>query len=117
MSILPGGSNMIGNTIDILRGNQKRVDDKNSIDDEEEYRARLQDFKALGDMKVQRFEEYWKLFPELAGRFVFVGDDGQADLLAAEKMLGMTDENGLPLVAFCAIHAVCPGPKPLVPSK
>merc|ERR1711874_323187 len=33
-------------------------------------------------------------------------------------MLGMTDEKGSPLVAFCAIHAVCPEPdQSLGPSK
>merc|ERR1712061_931133 len=64
--------------------------------------------------------EYWKLFPELAGRFAFVGDDGQGDLLVAEMLLRLKDEDGTLLLAFCAIRAVHPYRKsdePLVPAK
>lgn len=75
-------------------------------------------YDQLGEKKVERIKEYAQLFPEYAGRFVFIGDDGQADLKAAEEMLGLTighlgplvaNTAGLksdtPLLAFAAIHA------------
>lgn len=67
MAILPGegGVQMGLNTIRVLTGNYTR----------------------LGETKVARMKEYALLFPDYAGRFVFIGDDGQADLAAAEQML------------------------------
>jgi len=46
-------------------------------------------YSSLGKTKVMRMLEYASLFPEYAGRFVFIGDDGQADLEAAQEMLGL----------------------------
>eukprot|EP00931_Biecheleriopsis_adriatica_P077285 TRINITY_DN50878_c0_g1_i1.p1 TRINITY_DN50878_c0_g1~~TRINITY_DN50878_c0_g1_i1.p1 ORF type:complete len:498 (-),score=94.42 TRINITY_DN50878_c0_g1_i1:38-1531(-) len=118
LAILPGGSHLIENTIKILKGNQKVVTRSSTLENISEYQKRLRKFQALGEKKVQRFEEYWRLFPELAGRFVFIGDDGQADLTAAERMLEMKDESGLPLLAFTAIHTVSlEPPLHLVPTK
>eukprot|EP00930_Biecheleria_cincta_P070737 TRINITY_DN58350_c0_g1_i1.p1 TRINITY_DN58350_c0_g1~~TRINITY_DN58350_c0_g1_i1.p1 ORF type:complete len:730 (-),score=109.51 TRINITY_DN58350_c0_g1_i1:402-2591(-) len=99
MSILPGAE-----------GTWKAV--KNA------WRVLTGDYNQLGETKVERIKEYAQLFPEFAGRFVFIGDDGQADLKAAEEMLGLTVSSlgplvgntaGLkadtPLLAFAAIHA------------
>jgi hypothetical protein len=118
LSILPGSTNIISNTIDIIKGNQKHVEDQNDINDLEEYQARLMAFRVLGESKVHRFEEYWRLFPELTGCFAFIGDDGQADMLAADAMLSLRDDDGQPLIAFCAIGAVRPTPDTyIVPAK
>lgn len=67
MAILPGadGFEMIANTFNILRGR----------------------FSNLGVTKLERFKEYVALFPDYAGRFVFIGDDGQADMVAGIEML------------------------------
>merc|ERR1712083_571038 len=97
---------MGNNTLHILDGNKHIINTTDEKDDVEEFRERLECFRAIGEQKVVRFEEYWRIFPELAGRYCFLGDDGQADLLAMEKMLGMKNESGEPLLAFCAIHAV-----------
>jgi len=76
-------------------------------------------YTRLGTTKVARVVEYAALFPEIVGRFVFIGDDGQADLEASLQMLGLTapasgaqEGNGeVPapeqfLLAFVAVHAV-----------
>lgn len=83
-------------------------------------------FDNLGELKVVRVLEYSVVFPDYAGRFVFIGDDGQGDFDAAMKMLslkigqgqplGMTLKHGessrlavdssMPLLAFVAIHSV-----------
>jgi len=71
-------------------------------------------------MKVVRMLEYSALFPEYAGRFVFIGDDGQGDFDAAADMLTLTvgqgrkygggsrsaAERAMPLLAFVAVHSV-----------
>ena len=41
----------------------------------------------LGTRKVERFKNYCRLFPELAGQLVFFGDDGQADFSVAAPAL------------------------------
>ena len=41
-------------------------------------------YSRLGEVKVNRVKEYAALFPEYVGRFVFIGDDGQGDMKAAE---------------------------------
>jgi hypothetical protein len=65
-------------------------------------------YEELGRKKLQRLEEYVRLFPEWAGQFVFIGDDGQADLAVAGDVLSMVDlETNIPLFAFVAIKAVC----------
>merc|ERR1712039_132267 len=96
MSVLPGGTALVENTLRILEGNRKTIDTENDVPDEQEYRSRLECFRAIGEQKVERFKEYWRIFPELAGRYCFIGDDGQADLLAMEQMLPMKDESGQP---------------------
>merc|ERR1712107_28967 len=87
-------------------GGNSKYSDTNDIPDEQEYRERMEAFRAIGEMKTQRFNEYWRIFPELAGRYAFIGDDGQGDLLAVEQMLGLKNESGKYLLAFCSIHAV-----------
>jgi len=77
-------------------------------------------YSSIGKAKVARLREYAQLFPDLAGRFVFIGDDGQADMEAAEEMLDITTPGppGCPerrLVAFVAVHAVCQGELYAVP--
>lgn len=67
-------------------------------------------YRKLGVTKLTRMKEYALLFPDYAGRFVFIGDDGQADLAAAEQMLRLTTSifrrmDGVPLLAFVAIKA------------
>eukprot|EP00929_Paragymnodinium_shiwhaense_P117038 TRINITY_DN8715_c0_g1_i1.p1 TRINITY_DN8715_c0_g1~~TRINITY_DN8715_c0_g1_i1.p1 ORF type:complete len:760 (-),score=100.95 TRINITY_DN8715_c0_g1_i1:329-2608(-) len=80
-------------------------------------------FSQLGAVKVTRLQEYSDLFPEYVGRFVFIGDDGQGDLIAAEEMLGKAvprpswlpavpaslssarHSATIPLVAFVAVKA------------
>merc|ERR1712232_624062 len=73
-------------------------------------------YSSLGQTKVARVVEYALLFPEYAQRFVFLGDDGQADLEASEEMLGMRCPSlkgcrseawsNHFMFAFVAIHAV-----------
>ena len=41
----------------------------------------------LGTRKAARFENYVRLFPDLAGQLVFFGDDGQADFAVAAPAL------------------------------
>merc|ERR1712110_1061955 len=48
---------------------------------------RLNQMKGIGETKVQRFKQYLQLFPDCAGFYVFLGDDGQADISAAYEML------------------------------
>lgn len=93
MAILPGegGAQMALNTIRVLAGNYER----------------------LGITKLARMRQYASLFPDCMGRFVFIGDDGQADLAAAEEMLQLTsvpsraglDRGSTPILAFVAIKA------------
>jgi len=105
MAILPGeGSsmNVAMNALLVLTGN----------------------YSSLGKTKVMRMLEYASLFPEYAGRFVFIGDDGQADLEAAQEMLSLdtrdlqnsrsrsgtrprlsSEAAPTALMAFVAIHA------------
>eukprot|EP00408_Alexandrium_pacificum_P048850 CAMPEP_0171268666 /NCGR_PEP_ID=MMETSP0790-20130122/59794_1 /TAXON_ID=2925 /ORGANISM="Alexandrium catenella, Strain OF101" /LENGTH=85 /DNA_ID=CAMNT_0011737445 /DNA_START=13 /DNA_END=266 /DNA_ORIENTATION=- len=54
------------------------------------FRVLTGDYSGLGETKVLRLLEYASLFPECAGRFAFIGDDGQADLEAAQEMLALT---------------------------
>jgi len=96
MAILPGkgGAAMCKNLVNILRGN----------------------YTNLGNAKLLRFVQYSLLFPDYAGRFVFIGDDGQADLDAAQEMLALQSHQvagsrtettpDVPIIAFIAIHAV-----------
>lgn len=87
MAILPGpgGVEMMRNVTGILGG----------------------DYTDLGKKKVARLREYVSLFPEKAGSFALLGDDGQADLQAASEMLALVDPStGASIVAFIAIHAV-----------
>eukprot|EP00928_Gymnodinium_smaydae_P043561 TRINITY_DN29153_c0_g1_i1.p1 TRINITY_DN29153_c0_g1~~TRINITY_DN29153_c0_g1_i1.p1 ORF type:complete len:452 (+),score=58.41 TRINITY_DN29153_c0_g1_i1:98-1453(+) len=98
MAILPGadGFAMISNALRIL----------------------LCSYETLGSMKLSRVIEYAMLFPDFGGRFVFIGDDGQADLSAGVEMLslpapamegcesaGYAQHIGA-MFAFVAIHAV-----------
>eukprot|EP00931_Biecheleriopsis_adriatica_P007367 TRINITY_DN108657_c0_g1_i1.p1 TRINITY_DN108657_c0_g1~~TRINITY_DN108657_c0_g1_i1.p1 ORF type:complete len:771 (-),score=168.47 TRINITY_DN108657_c0_g1_i1:12-2324(-) len=93
MAILPGGANVVANLGRALAGN----------------------YSTLGETKVKRLLQYESLFPEYAGRFVFIGDDGQADVEAAERMLTLEPCTGSSfarkLVAFVAIKAVMTDPK------
>ncbi|CAD7955602.1 unnamed protein product [Amoebophrya sp. A25] len=81
---------------------------------------------AVGNRKVETFRQYLQLLPELQGRVVFLGDDGQADLDAAEQLLAeaagmgddLSDRKGTqPAVQFVCIKRVwrkINGPKHLV---
>ena len=69
----------------------------------------------VGTRKAERFVNYVRLFPELAGQLVFFGDDGQADFAVAALALlkqktKVAGSNGghkfIRTVAFVAIHAV-----------
>lgn len=89
------------------------------------FRVLTGNYAKLGETKVKRMLQYALLFPEYAGQFVFLGDDGQADAGVAAEMLGLslpsagsaehlTSASGLssgcaPLVAFVAVHAVQQG--------
>eukprot|EP00927_Polykrikos_kofoidii_P042635 TRINITY_DN36668_c0_g1_i1.p1 TRINITY_DN36668_c0_g1~~TRINITY_DN36668_c0_g1_i1.p1 ORF type:complete len:609 (+),score=96.08 TRINITY_DN36668_c0_g1_i1:64-1890(+) len=117
MAILPGQGgfvNMTKNVMRTLKGN----------------------YTNLGVTKLRRAIEYSSLFPEFVGRFVFIGDDGQADLLAAEEMLALTPQTAAEvlfspthlgkhgdlkpsnhLFAFVAMHAVHQGDDYKVPSE
>lgn len=58
-------------------------------------------WRMVGERKARTFEEYASLYPEYD--YVFCGDNGQGDLLAAEKILkGPWKEN----VRACFIHRV-----------
>jgi len=59
-------------------------------------RALVGNFSRIGDTKVLRMKEYAKLFPDLLGRFVFIGDDGQADLMVAQELLSQTERRPSP---------------------
>merc|ERR1712176_1177927 len=64
-----------------------------------------------GEAKLHRMLEYGYLFPDCVGRFVFIGDDGQADVEVAEQMLHLSMPNGISqtrttMFAFVAVHAV-----------
>lgn len=73
-------------------------------------------YSTLGKTKLARVKEYSLLFPDYAGRFVFLGDDGQADRDIADDMLssrvprlrddGKVEPGDKLLFAFVAIHAV-----------
>eukprot|EP00928_Gymnodinium_smaydae_P069546 TRINITY_DN5306_c0_g1_i1.p1 TRINITY_DN5306_c0_g1~~TRINITY_DN5306_c0_g1_i1.p1 ORF type:complete len:702 (-),score=75.33 TRINITY_DN5306_c0_g1_i1:400-2505(-) len=81
-------------------------------------RALTGNYARLGQTKVARVTEYVSLFPDYLGRFVFIGDDGQADASAACDMLALTAKvNGanVPLMAFVAVHAVQTGDAYVVP--
>mmetsp|Transcript_10714 Transcript_10714/g.24415 ORF Transcript_10714/g.24415 Transcript_10714/m.24415 type:complete len:706 (+) Transcript_10714:64-2181(+) len=106
----------------------------------------LGDYAALGRVKILRMVQYSLLFPDYAGRFCFIGDDGQADLQVADDMLSLrcadwdhllakaveevpaderpmgravskTPGERIPLMAFVAIRAVHIAPgKPRAPA-
>lgn len=76
------------------------------------------DYTDLGKKKVARLREYVSLFPEKAGSFALLGDDGQADLQVASEMLALVDPStGVSMVAFVAIHAVQTEAGFVVPSE
>jgi hypothetical protein len=56
-------------------------------------------FRNYGDKKYQRFQQMRSIFPEFT--FIFIGDNGQGDLLAAIRMLA-TDMN-----CIACIRMVC----------
>jgi len=58
-------------------------------------------WKSAGYQKLRCFAKYAELYPEY--RFVFVGDNGQADVLAAELMQQHSDQ-----VLGCFMHEVSP---------
>lgn len=101
MAILPGE----GNPADMA---------KNAV------RALFGKYTQLGETKRARAVEYARLFPEYAGRFVFIGDDGQADAEAARDMLAMRGDGAsraVPLFAFVAVKAVKQTDDYLVPTR
>lgn len=59
-----------------------------------------------GISKAERFEQYASLYPEYS--FVFFGDNGQGDLLAAEHMANSSAGSGL-VMSF--IHDILPAAK------
>lgn len=63
--------------------------------------------RTVGQQKIIRLKQYAQLYPDFAGQFVFIGDDGQADSDASVEMLAQkvpgTDQH---VLAFVAIHAV-----------
>lgn len=71
-------------------------------------------YTALAGKKLVRFQQYAALFPEAA--FVFVGDNGQGDVLVAEALskifATMADRDGGPN-RLCAsfVHDVVPPPR------
>jgi len=58
-------------------------------------------WRGVGQRKFNKFFTYSRLYPEY--RYIFVGDNGQGDLLAAEMMV-----QALPEVLGCFIHEVQP---------
>ena len=46
-------------------------------------------FKLFGNTKFDRFKQYVSIFPEY--KILFIGDNGQGDVLAGKKMLEFTD--------------------------
>ena len=74
LSVLPGASDLAtcgANVAAIIWSNVKRVFMPEALE------ARVENMKALGEKKVDRFKKYMKVFPELLGSAVFIGDDGQ----------------------------------------
>eukprot|EP00929_Paragymnodinium_shiwhaense_P091138 TRINITY_DN51180_c0_g1_i1.p1 TRINITY_DN51180_c0_g1~~TRINITY_DN51180_c0_g1_i1.p1 ORF type:complete len:663 (+),score=91.93 TRINITY_DN51180_c0_g1_i1:126-2114(+) len=76
-------------------------------------KARTEMWRAVGNQKFQTFLEYAALYPECS--FIFVGDSGQGDLLAAELMMGAGNANAVDKdvrgglsVTCCLIHSVQP---------
>ena len=59
----------------------------------------------FGDKKYERFTQYVTLFPEY--KYIFIGDNGQGDLYAAEKMAEYSLQNDITLFSF--IHNVYNG--------
>jgi len=61
-------------------------------------------FQLYGDIKYQRYKEYCLLFPE--HQIIFIGDNGQGDLMAGEKMMAnlKTDTNEHDTMVF--IHEI-----------
>ena len=47
------------------------------------------DLQPMAEKKLQNFEEYRRLYPEFT--HVFIGDNGQADVKAAEEMCSSFD--------------------------
>lgn len=86
------------------------------------FKARQKQISPLGDTKAENFKNYQEKFPEMQGSFVFMGDDGQADLnRAAVKNLaveveveeknpatGKMEKKTQKTMAFAAIHATQP---------
>jgi len=72
------------------------------------YRVMSGEYTQLKEVKVKRIVDYASLFPECAGRFIFIGDDGQGDFLAAEEMLDLRSQRDPSafILAFVAIKAV-----------
>jgi hypothetical protein len=58
------------------------------------------DYLPLARQKFQNFDQYARLYPECS--FIFLGDNGQADVLAAEMMVDAYGDR----VELCLIHQV-----------
>jgi hypothetical protein len=61
-------------------------------------------FVRFGTLKFERFVQYSKIFPEY--NFIFIGDNGQGDVLAGTKMLEYMANMGTPQRCTVAIHIV-----------
>lgn len=69
-----------------LRRNKEIIDDESmALVEKSTNEIRNDNWRAVGNTKVDRFKKYSLLYPEY--RFVFFGDDGQGDLYAAEELL------------------------------
>ena len=61
-------------------------------------------FVRFGNLKFQRFVQYSRIFPEYD--FIFIGDNGQGDVLAGTQMLHYMASMGTPERCTVAIHIV-----------
>jgi hypothetical protein len=61
-------------------------------------------FTLFGNTKFQRFTQYLQIFPEY--NLLFIGDNGQGDLLAGKQMIEYCMENGIPNRIHVFIHKV-----------
>ncbi len=61
-------------------------------------------FVLLGNTKFERFKQYISIFPEY--KILFIGDNGQGDVLAGQRMLELTDTDELRDRCNVFIHKV-----------
>ena len=66
------------------------------------------DYRAMGENKFKRFQQYISIFPEY--KITFIGDNGQGDVYAGYRMIHEYPDN----IAYVAIHTIIPSTDAIV---